>query len=64
MKRPTLIGQAAMPGSDIVLKLYQGKDDCRIVLSGQGELMSTRKHGSEDALGRLPCQQLEQRDGV
>ncbi|MFT4728340.1 MAG: spermidine synthase [Granulosicoccus sp.] len=64
MKRPTLIGQAAMPGSDSVLKLYQGKDDCRIVLSGQGELMSTRKHGSEDALGRLPCQQLEQRDGV
>ena len=60
MKQRTLLGQAAIPGSDRVLKLYQGKDDCSIVLSGRGELMSTRKHASEDALGTLPCQLLEQ----
>lgn len=58
MKR-SLIGQAVVPGSDLVLKLYQGKDDCSIVLSGKGELMSTRKHASEDALGSLPCQMLK-----
>lgn len=60
MKRQTLLGQAAIPGGDRVLKLYQGKDDCSIVISGRGELMSTRKHASEDALGTLPCQLLEQ----
>lgn len=58
MKR-TLIGQAEVPGSNLLLKLYQGKDDCSIVLSGKGELMSTRKHASEDALGRLPCLMLK-----
>jgi spermidine synthase len=60
MKRPTLLGKAAIPGSDSILKLYQGKDDCRIVISGRGELMSTRKHASEDALGTLSCQMLKE----
>ena len=61
MKR-TLLGEAVIPGSTSVLKLYQGKDDCNIVISGKGELMSTRKHASEDALGTLPCQMLKQTD--
>ena len=60
MKQRTLLGQANIPGGDRILKLYQGKDDCSIVISGRGELMSTRKHGSEDALGTLPCQMLKQ----
>lgn len=64
MKNQTLLGQAVIPGSDRVLKLYQGKDDCRIVISGRGELMSTRKHASEDALGALPCQMLENSDAA
>ncbi len=59
MKRQTLLGQAAIPGGCRVLKLYQGKDDCSIVISGRGELMSTRKHASESALGALPCQLLK-----
>lgn len=63
MKR-TLLGHAEIPGSDSVLKLYQGKDDCTIVISGKGELMSTRKHASEDALGTLPCEMLKQADAV
>ena len=58
MKRPALLSECAIPGSTRVLKLYQGKDDCSIVLSGGGELMSTRKHASEDALGKLPCEML------
>lgn len=63
MKR-TLAGQAVIPGSDRVMKLYQGKDDCTIVISGKGELMSTRKHASEDALGSLPCEMLKHTDAV
>ena len=60
MNRQTLLGQATIPGSERVLKLYQGKDDCSIVISGRGQLMSTRRHASEDALGSLPCQLLDQ----
>ena len=59
MKR-TLIGQALVPGGDLLLKLYQGKDDCSIVVSGKGELMSTRRHASEDALATLACRMLKQ----
>jgi len=62
MKRLVLLGQAAIPGSDRTLKLYQGKDDCRIVLSGRGALMSTRRHASEDALGTLPVALLDRPD--
>ncbi len=63
MKR-TLSGQAVIPGSDSVMKLYQSKDDCTIVIAGKGELMSTRKHGSEDALGTLPCELLKSTEAV
>lgn len=63
MKR-ILLGHAVVPGSQQVLKLYQGKDDCSIVIAGKGELMSTRKHGSEDALGTLPCQMLKQTEAA
>ena len=64
MKRPTLLDKTEIPGSDRVLKLYQSKDDFSIVLSGGGELMSTRKHASEDALGTLPCQMLVSADAA
>ncbi len=64
MKQRTLLGQASIPGGDRVLKLYQGKDDCTIVISGKGELMSTRRHASEDALGALACQLLPRPDSA
>lgn len=60
MRHWTRLGDAPIPGSDKTLSLYQGKDDFFIKLSGGHELMSTRKHGSEDALGTLPCQRLRQ----
>lgn len=61
MRHWTLLGEAPIPGSGQSLSLYQGKDDFFIkISSGGGELMSTRKHGSEDALGSLPCQRLKQ----
>jgi spermidine synthase len=58
MKHWTLLGEASIPGSDNILSLFEGKDDFFIKISGAGELMSTRTHGSEDALGTLPCKRL------
>lgn len=60
MRHWTLLGDAPIPGTDKSLSLYRGKDDFFIKLTGGQELMNTRKHGSEDALGTLPCQRLRQ----
>jgi spermidine synthase len=54
------LGEAPIPDSDRVLSLHRDKDDFYIHVTGGGELMSTRRHGSEDALGRVPCQRLDQ----
>jgi len=59
MRHWTQLGEAAIPDTDQTLFLYQGKDDFFIKISGGHELMSTRKHGSEDALGSLPCKRLK-----
>lgn len=58
MRHWELVGEAPIPGSRRTLQLYRGKDDFHIILSGAGELMNTRKHASEDALGDLPCRRL------
>jgi spermidine synthase len=59
LKHWTHLGDAPIPGTGESLLLFQGKDDFFIkISSGGGELMSTRKHGSEDALGALPCRRL------
>jgi len=55
----TLLGEAQIPATDQFIYLYQGKDDFSIKLARGQELMNTRKHGSEDALGELPCRRLE-----
>ena len=60
MRHWTQLGEVAIPDTDKTLVLYRGKDDFFIRISGGGELMSTRKHGSEDALGSLPCNRLHQ----
>lgn len=54
----TLLGEAQIPGTDQFMYLYKGKDDFSIKLARGHELMNTRKHGSEDALGELPCKRL------
>lgn len=59
MKHWTLLGEATLPDDNKSLFLYQGKDDFFIRITGGLELMSTRKHGSEDALGSLPCRRLK-----
>jgi len=58
MRHWNLLGEAAIPDSEQNLLLYQGKDDFFIKISGGHELMNSRQHGSEDALGRLPCERL------
>jgi len=59
MRHWTQLGEAPIPGSDKNLILYRGKDDFSIKISNGFELMNTRKHGSEDALGNLPCKRLK-----
>jgi len=62
MRHWTRLGEAVIPDTTQTLVLYRGKDDFSIRISGGGELMSTRKHGSEDALGSLPCKRLKERE--
>ena len=60
MPRWELIDRTPIPSSKDSLSLYQNKDDFLIKLTDTGtELMHTRQHGSEDALGRLPCETLK-----
>ena len=54
----TLLGEAQIPGTEQLMYLYKGKDDFSIKLARGQELMNTRKHGSEDALGELPCRRI------
>jgi spermidine synthase len=55
VKHWTKLGEAPIPGTDGRLELFRGKDDFFIRTSSGIELMSSRKHGSEDALGALTC---------
>ena len=59
MKPWKLIDSSEIPGETGELRLYQRGDEFSIMLAGGGgELMSSRKHGSEDALAELGCQHL------
>jgi spermidine synthase len=60
----TLLGEAQIPGTEQLMYLYRGKDDFSIKLARGQELMNTRKHGSEDALGELPCRRLKNLDNA
>jgi spermidine synthase len=64
MRHWTLLGEAPIPGTGKSLCLYQGKDDFFIKLTGGVELMNTRKHASEDALGAEPCRRLRDRSAA
>ena len=50
-----LLDSAPIPGSDKKLLLYIHGKDYSIDISGEGELMSSRVHGSEKALAELTC---------
>ena len=58
MKPYRLLDAAPIPGGG-ELQLYEGGDRFSIRLSGcQGELMASRAHASEDALGERACQRI------
>lgn len=60
-KRTTLLDTAPIPGSDALLQLFVRDNTYSIrITSVPGDLMNSRTHGSEDSLGTLACQRLQQ----
>jgi len=61
--RPVLIDTASLPGESGRLGLYRDGEDFVIRIEGGPNvpLMSTRMHGSEDALGKLACERVAAR---
>ena len=62
MKRHVLLESAPLPRGG-ALGLYQDGEDLVIRIEGGpgAPLMSTRMHGSEDALGRIACERVRWR---
>lgn len=53
-----LLDSAPVPGAGGELRLYRRGDEFSIKIAGRGELMSSRVHGSEDALAEQTCARL------
>jgi spermidine synthase len=62
MKKWELIDSTPVPDTDGFMRLMRRDDEIVIRVDGR-ELMSTRMHGSEDALADLACDHLEKRSG-
>ncbi|WP_108444521.1 hypothetical protein [Halomonas denitrificans] len=59
------IGIASIPGQGTQLRLLQRNDEFSIrIVGAPGDLMNTRLHGSEDALGELACRRVAGRPGA
>ena len=61
MNRWELLDSADIPDSRIELRLYQRGEEFSLRMPGLGELMTSRMHGSEDALADLTCAPLANR---
>ncbi len=57
MDRMTLVDVAPIPGGG-ELRLFSEGEHFSIKIAGGGDLMSTRMHGSEDALARIGCERV------
>jgi spermidine synthase len=53
-----LLDSVPVPGNDGELRLYQRGDEFSIRITGHGELMNSRVHGSEDVLAKRTCERL------
>jgi len=53
-----LLDSARVPGNAGELCLYQRGSEFSIKITGRGELMNSRSHGSEDAMAELTCARL------
>ena len=58
-----LLQSTTVPGDGCELKLYRRGDEFSIK-AGNSELMSSRVHGSEDALAELACERLADRSAA
>ncbi|HJU40786.1 MAG TPA: hypothetical protein VJ724_14545, partial [Tahibacter sp.] len=56
-QRMTLVDTAPIPGGG-ELRLFREGAHWSIKIAGTGDLMSTRMHGSEDALAELACRRI------
>jgi spermidine synthase len=56
-----LLDSAQLPGNSGELCLYQRNNEFSIKITGRGELMNSRVHGSEDALAEHTCTRLVNR---
>ena len=54
----SLLDSAEVPGNGGELCLYRRGDEFSIKVTGRGELMNSRVHGSEDALAEQTCARL------
>jgi spermidine synthase len=59
-----LLHTASIPGEDGELGLYQRGEDYFIKIVGGQDLMNTRAHASEDALGTIACRGLRGKAGA
>jgi len=59
-----LLHTAPIPGEDTELALYQRGADYFIKIVGGQDLMNSRAHASEDALGAIACKGLADRSGA
>ena len=64
MSRWELVDTAVIRGDGAELRLYRRHGEYSIRIAGRGDLMSSRTHGSEDALGELACRRFANRSGV
>jgi spermidine synthase len=65
VKRWELLDTAAIPRDGGELRLLGGNDEFVIQISGKtGDLMNSRTHGSEDALGTLACARCRRSDSA
>ena len=56
MSRWEQVDTASIPNGGGELRLFKRDDEFAIrIAGGQGDLMNSRTHGSEDALGTLAC---------
>ena len=62
MKPVTLLDTAQIPDDSGELGLYQHGQDFIIRVMGGQDLMSTRTHGSADALGEIACAEIAGRE--
>ncbi len=58
----TLLGSARVPDTNAELRLYRNGARFEILIPGQGSLMSSHAHGSEQALAELACARIEGAD--